>query len=69
MGGPGSITYGTPLSDTQLNATVNGVAGGSAAGVLIYDPSVDAVLSASSHTLTVTAAATTDYTQATETSR
>ena len=58
---PAAINYGTPLSGTQLNATVLGVTGGSAAGALTYSPSAGAVLLAGTQTLMVTAAATTNY--------
>ncbi|HEY1159981.1 MAG TPA: hypothetical protein VGE83_05090 [Terracidiphilus sp.] len=57
---PAAITYGTALSATQLNATAS-VPGGFA-----YSPSLGAVLSAGSHTLSVTFTPTdtTDYTTA-----
>ncbi|MCJ8163682.1 MBG domain-containing protein [Pontibacter sp. E15-1] len=64
---PVAITYGTALSDTQLNAEVAGIAGGSAPGALTYNPSAGVKLSAGSHTLSVTAAATTNYNAASET--
>src|SRR2546421_5695067 len=45
---PADITYGTPLSATQLNATA------SAAGTLAYTPALGTVLDAGSHALSVT---------------
>jgi hypothetical protein len=58
---PANITYGTPLSGTQLNATVAGVSGGSAPGVLTYTPASGTVLPAGSQNLHVDAAATQNY--------
>jgi sugar lactone lactonase YvrE len=60
---PAAITYGTPLSATQLNATA------SVAGGFTYSPAAGTVLTAGSHTLSVTFAPTdsTDYTTATTT--
>src|SRR5207245_217363 len=58
---PATMTYGGPLSSTQLNATVVGVAGGSAPGSLTYNPAAGTVLSVGPQTLTVTAAATANY--------
>jgi hypothetical protein len=57
---PAAITYGTALSATQLDATA------SVAGGFSYSPSLGAVLSAGSHTLSVTFTPTdaTDYTAA-----
>ena len=62
---PSAINYGTPLSGTQLNATVFGVTGGSALGTLTYTPPSGTVLLAGTQTLTVTADATTNYLAAT----
>jgi hypothetical protein len=45
---PAAITYGSPLSDAQLNAT------SSVAGTFIYSPVAGTVESAGSHTLSVT---------------
>ena len=61
---PSAITYGTPLSATQLDATVNGVAGS-----FTYTPAAGAVLAAGVQTLSVTftPADPTDYTTATTT--
>lgn len=59
---PADITYGTALGAAQLNATVAGVAGGSAAGALTYTPAAGTVLNAGNgQTLSVSAAATTNY--------
>ena len=45
---PGPITYGTPLSSTQLNATAN------VAGTFAYSPAAGAILTAGSQALTLT---------------
>ncbi|RII29649.1 MAG: hypothetical protein CXR30_10005 [Geobacter sp.] len=45
---PSAITYGTALSDTQLNATA------SVPGTFVYSPAAGAVLSTGSQTLSVT---------------
>jgi hypothetical protein len=60
---PAAITYGTALSATQLNATA------SVAGAFTYTPAVGILLTAGTHTLSVTftPADTTDYTTATAT--
>jgi hypothetical protein len=57
---PAAITYGTPLSATQLNATA------SVAGTFAYSPLAGTVLTAGQQTLTVTFTPTdtTDYTPA-----
>jgi len=57
---PAAIPYGTALSATQLDATA------SVPGAFAYNPSLGAVLSAGSHTLSVTFTPTdiTDYTTA-----
>ncbi|MEA2337723.1 MAG: hypothetical protein QOE82_1730, partial [Thermoanaerobaculia bacterium] len=52
--------YGTPLSSTQLTATVT-VSGPSAAGALTYTPAAGAILHAGAQTLAATAAETTNY--------
>ncbi len=63
---PADITYGTLLSDTQLNATVS-VSGATPAGVLTYSPVSGTKLNAGlSQTLTVTVAGTSDYNSATK---
>jgi mannose/fructose/N-acetylgalactosamine-specific phosphotransferase system component IIC len=46
---PAAITYGTPLSATQLDATSGGVA-----GTFVYTPAAGAVLAAGTQTLSVT---------------
>ncbi len=53
---PAAITYGTPLGDTQLNATRTTGDGG-----LSYDPSANTVLGAGTQRLTVTAAETDNF--------
>ena len=60
---PAAITYGTPLSGTQLDATAN------VAGTLIYTPAANTVLPAGNQTLSVnfTPTDTTNYTNATAT--
>ena len=66
---PAPITYGTPLSATQLNATASGVNGGGLAGAFVYTPAAGTVLAAGVQTLTVTftPADPTNYTAATAT--
>ncbi|MCR9296815.1 MAG: PKD domain-containing protein, partial [bacterium] len=61
---PDPILQGTPLSAAQLNATVS-VVGPAAAGELTYAPNFGAVLDIGVNELTVTAAETTNYLQAT----
>ncbi|MBC6610420.1 T9SS type A sorting domain-containing protein [Hymenobacter sp. BT507] len=63
---PAAIPYGTALTEIQLNASVAGVTGGSAPGALTYSPVAGAVLAAGPQTLRVTAAATTNYKEATK---
>src|SRR4029453_9154055 len=64
---PSDITYGTLLSATQLNATVDGVPGGSAPGSLTYTPASGTLLNAGANQdLTVDAAATSNYNAATK---
>jgi YD repeat-containing protein len=64
---PATIVYGTPLSATQLNATVS-VVGPSPAGALSYTPPAGTILNAGAgQTLTVSAAATPNYEPATAT--
>jgi hypothetical protein len=60
---PEDITYPTALSATQLNATAQGVGGGSLAGSFVYNPAAGAVLDAGTHQLdtTFTPTNTTDY--------
>lgn len=57
---PADIVYGTPLSATQLNATVT-VPGPAPAGALTYVPPAGTILDAGTHTLSVTAAETANY--------
>jgi Bacterial Ig-like domain (group 3)/FG-GAP-like repeat len=66
---PAAITYGTPLSATQLDAFASGVPGGGLAGTYVYTPSAGTVLAAGVQTLSVTFTPTdtTDYTTATAT--
>src|SRR5205814_4196219 len=45
---PASVTYGTPLGATQLNATT------SVAGTFVYEPPAGTVLGAGTHTLSAT---------------
>jgi hypothetical protein len=47
---PAAIVYGTALSTTQLNATVDG----GIAGTLVYTPAEGVVLNAGTHELSVT---------------
>ena len=62
-GNPAAITYGTPLSLTQLDAKTG------PAGTFVYTPAKGTVLGAGSHTLSVTFTPTdtTDYNTATKT--
>jgi hypothetical protein len=66
---PAPISYGTPLSATQLDATASGVAGGGLAGAFVYTPAPGTVLAAGVQTLSVTFTPTdtTDYMTATAT--
>lgn len=50
---PASISYGTALSATQLNATVKTWDDQPVTGTLVYSPAAGAVLDAGPHTLTV----------------
>jgi hypothetical protein len=61
---PAPIIYGEPLGSSQLNATV-AVVGPAPAGGLSYSPASGTVLGPGTQTLSVTAAATTDYNAAT----
>jgi hypothetical protein len=54
-------------SGNKLNATVDGVSGGSAAGALTYTPVSGTVLAVGTHTLSVSAAATANYLAASRT--
>ena len=65
---PTTIVYGTLLSGTQLDATVSGITGGSGAERLSYNLSLGTLLGAGNgQVLTVTAAATANYNEATKT--
>jgi hypothetical protein len=55
---PATISWGTPLSSTQLNATATGVNGASLTGSFVYSPTAGTVLEVGTHTLTVSFAAT-----------
>jgi hypothetical protein len=61
---PAAITYGTPLSATQLNATATGVTGATLPGTFTYTPPSGTVLQAGLQTLSVSFVPTdtTDYT-------
>jgi hypothetical protein len=50
---PAPITYGTPLSSTQLNATAS-FAGTSLQGTFVYNPPLKTVLNAGTQTLSLT---------------
>ena len=64
---PAGIPYGTPLSATQLDATVAGVGTGALAGTLVYTPPAGTVLMPGTQTLSVAFTPTdaVDYTTAT----
>ena len=65
---PAYIIAGTTLGNTQLDATASGVPGGSAAGGVSYSPGSGTLLNSGlQQPLTATAAATTNYNQATYT--
>jgi hypothetical protein len=64
---PADITYPAPLSSTELNAVVTGVAGGSAIGAVTYSPVSGTILNAGTHTLTINVAGTSDYNPASQT--
>jgi hypothetical protein len=64
---PDAIMYGVALSGIQLNASVAGVPGGSAAGALAYTPAAGTVLDAGTQILKVDAAATANYNAASAT--
>jgi hypothetical protein len=57
---PAQIASGTPISSTQLNATVS-VVGPAPAGSLSYDVAPGTILSPGAHVLTATAAETANY--------
>lgn len=62
---PASIPSNTPLSATQLNATVS-VPGPAAGGAITYDAAIGTVFAVGDHTVTATAAATANYNAATK---
>lgn len=64
---PDPVEFGTKLSETQLNAKVSGVEGGSAPGGLTYNHSIGELLQPGSYPLTVNAAETDNYLSATKT--
>src|SRR5215218_124933 len=50
---PVTITQGTPLGDTQLNASVTGVGGNAVAGEFVYLPAGGTILDPGTHSLSV----------------
>jgi hypothetical protein len=64
---PADIIYGAALNASQLNATVNGLIGGSAPGALTYTPLAGTVLHAGARTLQVDASETQNYSAASKT--
>ncbi len=60
---PAAITYGTPLSATQLDAQASGAGGAALAGKYTYSPAAGTILGAGTYTLKVTFTPTdaTDY--------
>jgi hypothetical protein len=64
---PASIFLGTSLGNTQLNATVAGVQGGTAPGALTYTPAAGTILGVGPNQLRVDAASTINYNAATAT--
>ncbi|HEY0784835.1 MAG TPA: FG-GAP-like repeat-containing protein, partial [Acidobacteriaceae bacterium] len=66
---PASLVAGTPLSQTQLNATATGVTGAALPGSFVYTPAAGTLLSAGQHQLSVTFTPTdaTDYSSVTST--
>jgi hypothetical protein len=67
---PAAITYGTPISATQLDATVS-FGGSSVPGTLVYSPASGTVLGAGMHTLNVifTPTDSADYNTVTQTTQ
>ena len=68
---PAAITYGTPLTSNQLDATASALGAPSVPGTFTYTPAAGTVLSAGTQTLSVTFTPTdtTDYTTATQTAQ
>ena len=64
---PGDIVPGTPLGETELNATITVPTGGQPGGELVYDPPAETVLEEGTHTLTVTALTNAYYQEASKT--
>lgn len=65
---PANITYGTPLSATQLDATATGTGGTAVAGTFVYTPAAGTVLGVGTQTLSVVFTSTDpSYTTATAT--
>ncbi len=64
---PAPIVFGTSLGNTQLNATVTGVQGGTAPGALTYTPAAGTILGVGTRQLRVDAASTINYNAATAT--
>jgi hypothetical protein len=66
---PAPITYGTPLSATQLDAAATGAGGAALPGSFVYTPAAGTVVAAGSQTLSVTFTPTdtTDYSTASKT--
>jgi hypothetical protein len=62
---PAPIVFGTSLGNTQLNATVTGVPGGTAPGGLSYTPAAGTILGVGTRQLRVDAASTINYYPAT----
>jgi hypothetical protein len=64
---PAPIVFGTILGNTQLNATVTGVQGGSSPGALTYTPAAGTILGVGPQQLRVDALSTNNYYAATAT--
>jgi hypothetical protein len=62
---PAPIVFGTSLGNTQLNATVTGVQGGTLPGGLSYSPAAGTILGVGTRQLHVDAASTINYNPAT----
>ena len=66
---PAAISFGTPLSAAQLDATARGLSGAALPGTFTYTPALGTVLAAGTHTLSVLfiPAGATNYKTATST--
>jgi YDG domain len=64
---PAPIVFGTSLGNTQLNAAVTGVQGGTGPGALTYTPAAGTILGVGTRQLRVDAASTINYNPATAT--